>query len=139
MSRARRLALIALLALPVAAALPHVIPPAAVLPHALTGAAGGLWEVGLNADGKDAKKICLPDPTVLAQWEHRDARCTRVLISDQGNKARFHYTCANGGFGDSEMVMLTPRTLRVTTQGISDNYPFGYTLHARRVGECPAG
>ena len=129
MNQARRLFLIALVALPVAAA----------LPRALAGAAGGLWEVGLNADGKDAQKLCLPDPTVLAQWEHRTARCTRVLISDQGNHVRFHYTCANGGFGDSEMVMLTPRTLRVTTQGISDNYPFGYTLHARRVGDCPAG
>ena len=129
MSRALRLALIALVALPLAAA----------LPRALAGAAGGLWEVGRSADGKDAQKLCLPDPTVLAQWEHRTARCTRVLISDQANHARFHYTCVNGGFGDSEMVMLTPRTLRVTTQGISDNYPFGYTLHARRLGDCPVG
>lgn len=83
--------------------------------------------------------MCLPDPTVLAQWEHRGARCTRVVISDQGTRARFHYTCVSGGFGDSEMTMITPRTLRVMTQGISDNYPFAYTLHARRVGECHPG
>ena len=129
MSRTLRLALIVLVALPVAAA----------LPRALAGAAGGLWEVGRSADGRDAQKLCLPDPTVLAHWEHRNARCTRVLISDHGNHARFHYTCVNGGFGDSEMVMLTPRTLRVNTQGIANDYPFGYTLHARRIGNCLAG
>ena len=112
---------------------------AAGLPQALSGAVGGLWEVGRSADGHGAQRMCLPDPTVLAQWEHRGARCTRVVISDQGTHARFHYTCANGGFGDSEMTLLTPRTLRVTTQGISNNYPFAYTLHARRVGNCPAG
>lgn len=129
MSRIARLPLIAVAAVLVAAG----------LPQALAGAAGGLWEVGRSADGKDAEKMCLPDPTVLAQWEHRGARCTRVVISDQGTRARFHYTCVNGGFGDSEMTMITPRTLRVMTQGISDNYPFAYTLHARRVGECHPG
>lgn len=129
MSRVARLPLIAVAAVLVAAG----------LPQALAGAAGGLWEVGRSADGKDAEKMCLPDPTVLAQWEHRGARCTRVVISDQGTRARFHYTCVNGGFGDSEMTMITPRTLRVMTQGISDNYPFAYTLHARRVGECHPG
>ena len=129
MSRIARLPLIAVAAVLVAAG----------LPQALAGAAGGLWEVGRSADGKDAEKMCLPDPTVLAQWEHRGARCTRVVISDQGTRARFHYTCVSGGFGDSEMTMITPRTLRVMTQGISDNYPFAYTLHARRVGECHPG
>ena len=112
---------------------------AAALPRALSGAAGGLWEVGRSADGKGAERLCLADPSVLAQWEHRTARCTRVVISDVGTRAKFHYTCANGGFGDSEIRLLTPRTLRVNTQGISDHYPFGYTLHARRVGDCPAG
>ena len=129
MSRVSRLSLIAVAAVLVAAG----------LPQALAGAAGGLWEVGRSADGKDAQKMCLPDPTVLAQWEHRGARCTRVVISDQGTRARFHYTCSNGGFGDTEMTMITPRTLRVMTQGISDNYPFAYTLHARRVGDCHPG
>lgn len=112
---------------------------AAASPRALSGAAGGLWEVGRNADGKDAERLCLPDPSVLAQWEHRGARCSRDVISDDGTRAKFHYTCVNGGFGDTEMKVLTPRTLRVSTQGISDHYPFGYTLHARRVGDCPAG
>ena len=82
--------------------------------------------------------MCLADPVALAQWEHRGGRCTRVIISDQGNKAVIHYTCADGGFGRSEMTLVTPRTLRIATQGISRDGPFNYVLHARRVGNCAA-
>ena len=32
--------------------------------------------------------------------------------------------------------MLTPRSLRIETQGISDSLPFNYVLQARRVGDC---
>jgi hypothetical protein len=35
------------------------------------------------------------------------------------------------------MDVITPRSLRISTQGISDNLPFNYLLQARRVGECP--
>jgi hypothetical protein len=34
--------------------------------------------------------------------------------------------------------VLTPRTLRVATQGIAAGAPFNYVLHARRTGNCPA-
>lgn len=111
---------------------------AAASPRALGQAAGGLWEVGKSADGHDAKRLCLPDPAILAQWEHPGGRCTRVVLSDTGSRAVVQFTCADGDFGRSDMTVLTPRTLRITTQGISKSYPFGYTLHARRVGDCPA-
>jgi hypothetical protein len=107
-------------------------------PRALAPATGGLWDVGRSADGHDAQRLCLRDPAILAQWEHRTGRCTRVILSDQGSRATIHYTCADGGFGRSDLELLTPRTIRVDTQGISGGYPFAYTLHARRVGDCPA-
>ena len=111
---------------------------AAAGPRALAPAMGGLWDVGRSADGHDAQRLCLHDPIILAQWEHRGGRCTRVILSDQGSRATIHYTCADGGFGRSDLELLTPRTIRVDTQGISGGYPFAYTLHARRVGDCPA-
>jgi hypothetical protein len=80
----------------------------------------------------------VPSPEVLAQYEHRQARCTRVVISDKGTETVIHYTCADGGFGQSKVTLLTPRSLRIDTQGISGNLPFHYQLHARRVGECAA-
>jgi hypothetical protein len=115
-----------------------VVLVAAAGPRALPGAKGGQWAVSRSADGHDAIKVCVADPASLAQWEQRQGRCTSVIISQAGTKAVIHYTCADGGFGRSQLTQLTPRTLRIETQGISHSYPFGYTLHARRVGACPA-
>lgn len=129
-----RLAVIALFCAGTVAAMASGSPG---LPRAMAPALPGLWDVSHSADGKNAERLCLPDPSVLAQWEHRGGRCTRVVIEDSGTKAAIQYTCADGGFGRSDLTLLTPRTLRVATQGISQSYPFAYTLHARRVGDCP--
>jgi uncharacterized protein DUF3617 len=109
---------------------------AAAQPRALAGALGGLWEVSQSASGHNATRLCVPSPEVLAQYEHRQGRCTRVVISDRGTETVIHYTCADGGFGQSKVTLLTPRSMRIDTQGISGNLPFHYQLHARRVGEC---
>jgi hypothetical protein len=34
------------------------------------------------------------------------------------------------------MDVITPRALRISTQGISDQLPFNYVLQAHRIGEC---
>ena len=60
------------------------------------------------------------------------------MIRDSGTEAEIHYTCADGGFGQSKMTLITPRSLTIDTQGISGNLPFHYMLHARRVGDCAA-
>lgn len=110
---------------------------AAQRPAALAGAAGGVWEVS-GAPGASAPlKQCLADPAMLAQFEHRGKACNRTVISDNGNTTVIHYTCPGGGFGQSKLTLITPRSLRVETQGISDNLPFNYTLQARRTGDCP--
>ena len=109
----------------------------AATPTALAPALPGMWEVGRSATGTHARSICIAEPLALSQWEHRGGRCTRVILSDSGNKTLIHYTCADGGFGRSEMTLVTPRSLKITTQGISHAGPFAYTLHARRVGNCP--
>ena len=79
----------------------------------------------------------MSSPAVLAQWEHRGGRCTSEVITDQGTQARIRYTCIDGGFGDAKLTLITPRTLRIDTQGISGGLPFHYQRHARRVGDCP--
>lgn len=109
---------------------------AAALPPVIAGS-GGLWEVSLSATGAGAERRCVPQAAVLAQWEHRRAQCTRVVISSAAENAVIHYTCPGGGFGHSKIQVLTPRTLRIETQGISGGFPFNYVLHARRIGDCP--
>ena len=130
MKKLNRIALSGLLILPAAIA--------AAVPASLAPAAGGLWELSQRADGHGATRMCVASPEVLAQYEHRQGRCTRVIISDKGSEAVIHYTCADGGFGRSQLTLLTPRSLRIDTQGISGGLPFHYQLHARRIGDCGA-
>jgi hypothetical protein len=109
---------------------------AASVPRALAPAMGGLWEVSRSATGHNPTRICVATPDLLAQFEHRQQRCRRKVVSDSGTDALISYNCTSGGFGQSKMTLITPRTLRIDTQGISDNLPFHYQLHARRIGNC---
>jgi hypothetical protein len=105
-------------------------------PAALSGVSGGLWEISQSATGANPTRQCVADPIALAQYEHRAASCTRVVIADKPSETVVHYTCPGGGFGQTKMTVLTPRSMRVETQGISQNAPFHYVLQARRVGDC---
>ncbi len=105
-------------------------------PIGIAPALPGLWEVARSATGADAARICVREAVALSQWEHREARCTRAIIADGRDRTLVEYVCVNGGFGRSEMTLVTPRTLKIATQGISRDGPFAYTLHARRVGNC---
>ena len=126
------------LLIPVAGAAALLALGAAQHPMALAQSSGGLWEISGVPGAKVPPRMCIADPAVLAQFEHRRQMCTRVVISDTPPSTLIHYTCAGGGFGRTKMTMITPRAIRIETQGISDNLPFNYVLQARRVGECPA-
>ena len=121
-----------------ALALLCLLSPASAGPRALGSASGGMWQVARSAKAAPEQALCITDPVVLGQWEHRGGQCSREILFDQGSKAVITYSCAGGGFGRSELTLLTPRTLRIATQGISAGGPFNYVLHARRVGNCPA-
>lgn len=123
--------------MPFGAGMGALVLGAATLPPVIADSAG-LWEVSRSATGTNAERRCVPSATVLAQWEHRKTQCTRTILSATATEAVINYTCPGGGFGRSHLRVITPRTLRIETQGISDGFPFNYVLHARRVGECPA-
>ena len=107
---------------------------AAVRPTIFSQTTGGLWEVSRGNEFR--RSVCVPDPVVLAQFEHLRANCARDIVRDQQRRAEIHYTCAGGAFGQSTVDLITPRALRIETQGISGNAPFHYVLQARRVGNC---
>jgi len=109
---------------------------AAQRPAALAPSSGGLWEISGVPGVKAAPRMCVADPAMLAQFEHRGKSCTRVVISDAPPSTVVHYTCSAGGFGRSKMTLITPRSIRIETQGISDDLPFNYLLQARRIGDC---
>ena len=104
------------------------------LPHAMVGP--GEWEIGKTPSGR-GERVCLPDPALLMQWEHRAKNCARTIDNVSFDRAEVHYACAGGDFGTSRAQMLTSRSIKVDTQGIADGLPFGYVVHARRIGDCP--
>ena len=112
---------------------------AAAVPRALAPAAGGLWEVSTSATGHAPTRLCVASADMLAQFEHRNGRCTRDIVRDSGTNAEISYTCTDGGFGRSAVTLVTPRSLTIDTQGISGGLPFHYKLYARRMGDCAAG
>ena len=107
-------------------------------PAALAGTNPGLWEIAGLPGAKSPVRECVADVTVLAQFEHRRRSCSRTVLTDAGTTAVFQYECPGAGFGRSKLTAITPRSLRIETQGISDSLPFNYVLQARRVGDCPA-
>jgi hypothetical protein len=120
------------------AALAALALTAAQQPSALDGVQGGLWEISGAPGAKAPVKQCVAKVAALAEFEHRGKACTMKVVRDQGSSAVIEYSCGKAGFGRAQINVLTPRSLRIDTQGISDQLPFGYVLQARRVGECPA-
>ena len=110
---------------------------AATRPLVLARAGGGLWEIDRVGPGQRAR-LCLPDPAVLATIEHRGKACKRDVVHELPNAALVQYSCGGGDFGSSQIRAITPRSLRIETQGIAANAPFQYTFQARRVGDCAA-
>ena len=126
----RRLVILAL-----AAAFPAVA-VAAKPPSALAQIAAGIWEVS-GAPGSQAPvRECVADVLALAQFEHRGRTCSHKVLADGGRSTLVNYSCGSAGFGQSKIDVITPRSLRISTQGISDQLPFNYVLQARRVGDC---
>ena len=109
---------------------------AAAPPSALAKVAGGLWEISGVPGANAPVRQCVGDVLALAQFEHRSRTCTRTVITDEGSSTVIRYSCGAADFGHSEIKVITPRALRISTQGISDQLPFNYVLQAHRVGDC---
>ena len=118
-----------------AAAVPAAV-FAATPPSALAKVAGGLWEISGTPGATAPVRQCVGNVMMLAQYEHRSRACKRTVLSDAGTSTVVNYSCGQAGFGQSQIDVITPRSLRISTQGISDQLPFNYVLQARRVGDC---
>jgi hypothetical protein len=110
---------------------------AAVQPSALAGTEPGLWEISGAPGSKTPIRQCLGDIGSLARFEHRGKACSAKVLKDSDGSVAIDYRCGGAGFGHSEIDVITPRSLRISTQGISDGLPFNYVLQARRIDDCP--
>jgi hypothetical protein len=110
---------------------------AAARPATLAETAPGLWEISGFPKADATARQCVADTATLAVFENSGQNCEQVVISDTPSTTVIEYNCGNGSFGRTKLTLLTPRSLRIETQGISAKYPFNYTIQARRVGDCP--
>src|SRR3954451_3879622 len=106
-------------------------------PSVLAQAQPGLWEVS-GVPGAAALRQCVADVALLARFEQREKSCKEHTIHEAGTLTVIDYSCGPAGFGHSEVTLLTPRSLRVATQGISQGLPFNYVFQAHRIGDCAA-
>jgi len=125
----RRMILAGAIALPAAAL-------SAAPPAALAQVAGGVWEVSGAPGLQQPVRQCFPDVMTLAQFEHRGRTCSRTVLSDSGASTVINYSCGPADFGRSDIKVITPRALSISTQGISGQMPFNYVIQARRIGDC---
>ena len=110
---------------------------AAGQPSALSQSQPGLWEIS-GAPGTSAPvRQCVTDLSLLARFEHRSKACSARVLKDGASAAAIDYSCGGAGFGHSQIDVITPRSLRISTQGISEGLPFNYVLQARRLDDCP--
>jgi hypothetical protein len=111
---------------------------AAQRPSALAPTSPGIWEISGLPGSKTPVRECFGDVSTLAQFEHRRQNCLRRIINDTANSTVVEYSCGGAGFGHSKLEVITPRSLHIETQGVSEGMPFNYVLEARRVGDCAA-
>lgn len=125
-----------LLALVVALASAPIAASTAQQRSVLAQALPGLWELSGVPGSRAPVRQCVADIAILGQFEHRSRSCKRNVISDGASSVVIQYACGPGDFGQSELHLITPRSLKISTQGISGQSPFNYVLQARRVGDC---
>lgn len=113
-------------------------PGAAQPPSPLAQAQPGLWEINGVPGAAAPMHQCLADLALLARFEHRSKSCSINPVREGGTSSEIDYSCGPAGFGHTQVTLLTPRSLRIATQGISDGLPFNYVLQAHRVGSCQA-
>lgn len=107
-------------------------------PKTLSAAAPGLWELTGVQGSKTPVRECVTNLALLGHYEHRTRSCTVKTLSDNGKVMVVNYSCGANQFGRTSIKVVTPRNLKIETQGIAHGLPFGYTIEARRVGECKA-
>ena len=103
----------------------------------LSQTAPGIWEITGAPGLKAPLRQCIGDIAALARFEHRGKACSAKVLKNAGSSESIEYHCGSAGFGHSDIEVITPRSLRISTQGISDGLPFNYVLQARRVDDCP--
>jgi hypothetical protein len=94
----------------------------------------GEWS--LRSPDGSTRSMCVSDPQILLQLQHRGAACTRFVVEDGSLGGRVTYSCPGIGTGATRVVVETPRLIRIESQGIDRGLPFSFEYEGRRTGSC---
>lgn len=97
----------------------------------------GLWELRSIGGRAQFAPVCLGDPAVLVQLQHRRAGCTRSVVAQARDRLEVRYNCP-AAFGQTTIRVEGARLARIESEGIDNGIPFGFRVEARRVGRCLA-
>ena len=120
----------ALLLFGVAAAPLRSDPP----PAAFAQIERGQWLLKERTEGD--RKLCLTAPGALVQIRHGAVSCEQFVVVQDQRSATVRYTCAGHGQGRTTITIVTPRSLRIETQGVIDGAPFALDYDASKLGPC---
>lgn len=96
----------------------------------------GLWQLR-DTDSGTVRSLCIRDPRMLIQLGHPGTtQCSRFVVSQGPRELTVHYTCPGAGHGRTTIGLVTPRSIKLETQGIAGGSPFQQSYAARRVGDC---
>lgn len=96
----------------------------------------GEWQLREDGSTGAPRSLCVEDPDMLIQLQHRGAQCSRFVIDDQPRTATVHYTCPGAGHGRTTIRLETRTTFHLDTQGIANGLPFDTGYEVRRMGAC---
>jgi len=106
-------------------------------PLAVVGAIEpGQWQIKEIGTTTPPRSLCVNDPDMLVQLDHKGGDCSRFVIDDQPRLAVVSYICPAAGRGRTIIRLESPKDLRLETQGVFAGVPFDRSFHAHRLGPC---
>ncbi|MFN3817991.1 DUF3617 domain-containing protein [Blastomonas sp.] len=96
----------------------------------------GLWQLKERGSSDAADKVCVRDPRKLLQLRHKDAQCSRFVLSDTPDEVTVTYRCTAGGSGRTTIRYEGRGLIQIDSQGIAQNSPFAFAKEGRFMGTC---
>lgn len=99
----------------------------------------GIWQmrtVGAGMSATPALQLCVNDPNMLTQIQHRDAPCSHFVVKSTPNLVTVSYSCKGQGQGLTTIRKETGRLINIQSQGIRNGSPFSFSYEARRSASC---
>lgn len=96
----------------------------------------GTWTLRVRDSGTQ-QRVCLRDGRELIQLQHRQAGCSRFVVTDAADQVVVQYTCRGNGYGRTSIRKESGGLVQVQTQGIHEGTPFSWAAEGRfTAGSC---